>query len=161
MQKILTTVAAAAIALGGFSMTASAGERRMRLPDANGNPILVTVPTAAGIDIVVAPQFAAPMQSFIADIVAAGYRPRRIKCFSLSRTHVPRSRHFTGEACDFNQHGWNLTDRFMYRVHAIAKRHGLRDGCSFGDCGHIDAGPTVARHRMPHVAELPSREPQP
>jgi hypothetical protein len=120
--------------------------------DANGNRAgLVTVPTAAGINITAAPAFASKMQGFIADIVAAGYRPPRIKCFSLSKSHVRNSLHFRGEACDFNQHGWGKTDRFMYRVAAIAARHGLRDGCTFRDCGHIDSGRGIARAPWPRV----------
>jgi hypothetical protein len=49
------------------------------------------VPTAAGIDITVAPSFAPAIRGFIADAVAAGYKPSRIKCFSLSRSHVRNS----------------------------------------------------------------------
>jgi hypothetical protein len=123
--------------------------------DANGTPArLVTVPTAAGIDITVASSFAPAIQGFIADAVAAGYKPRRIKCYSLSRAHVRHSLHKVGEACDFNQHGWNKTDRFMYRVRKLAAKWGLRDGCSFRDCGHIDVGRVVthAQRRRPRLA---------
>jgi hypothetical protein len=122
--------------------------------DANGSPArLITVSTAAGIDITVAPSFASAIQGFIADAVAAGYRPTRISCYSLSHSHVRRSLHKIGEACDFNQHGWNKTDRFMYRVRHLAAKWGLRDGCSFRDCGHIDAGRAVARiHRRGRMA---------
>lgn len=128
----------------GHNVCQRAQKRIQRLPvalDANGNRAgLVTISTAAGIEITVAPSFAPAIRGFIADSVEEGYRPTRITCFSLSRSHVRRSLHKLGEACDFNQHGWNKTDRFMYRVRALAVKWGLRDGCSFRDCGHIDAG---------------------
>jgi hypothetical protein len=111
---------------------------RRRLVDPNGSPI-VRVTTAAGIEISVAASFAPKMQAFIADLVASGYKPRRIHCHARSG-HVHGSLHYRGEACDFDQTGWNKTARAMYRVRAIAARHGLRDGCSFRDCGHIDSG---------------------
>ena len=103
---------------------------------------LVTVSTAAGIDITVARSFAPAIRGFIADAVAAGYHPSRIHCWARGG-HVRHSLHYSGRACDFNQHGWNKTDRFMYRARKIARKWGLRDGCSFHDCGHIDAGRQV------------------
>lgn len=101
---------------------------------------LVTVPTAAGISITVAPAHAEKFVGFIADIVAAGYRPRDIGCYAQ------RSRggaHPLGAACDFDQRARNSTAAFMYHIREIASRHGLRDGCSFGDCGHIEDGSRV------------------
>src|SRR6188508_970595 len=74
--------------------------------DANGN--LVTIRTAAG-PITVSPGMAGRMQGFIADLAERGYKPKRVKCYSLSKTHVPKSLHKTGEACDFDQRGWNKT----------------------------------------------------
>lgn len=105
---------------------------------------LVTVPTAAGIRITVAASVAPRFQGFISDIVAAGYRPRHIGCYA-SGGHVPNSRHYAGAACDFDQSGWGRTASFMYHVRAIASAHGLRDGCSFRDCGHIDDGLNLHR----------------
>lgn len=107
---------------------------------------LVTIPTAAGINITVAHDFAAPMQGFIADLVASGVRPSQIHCYNLARTHVPGSLHFTGRACDFNGSANRFRPMNRHRVSAMAARHGLRDGCDFGDCGHIDAGLAYA-HR--------------
>lgn len=100
---------------------------------------LVTVPTAAGIDIRVDPTVAERFQGFIADIVAAGYRPGKIHCYSLAASHVAHSAHFTGRACDFDQRGWGKTAPFMYHATPLACRWGLRDGAAFRDWGHIDA----------------------
>lgn len=110
---------------------------------ADARPSLVTVPTAAGMQITVAAHLAPRFQGFIGDIVAAGYRPRYIGCYA-SRGHVTHSRHYAGAACDIAQRGWGKTDQFMYHVGAIASRWGLRDGCMFRhpDCGHIDDGRT-------------------
>lgn len=118
---------------------------------------LITVNTAAG-PVTVAPAFAPKISGFIEDVVARGFSGR-VKCFSLSKSHVPGSLHFSGNACDFAQRGWNKTDRPMYRVRDLAAKWGLRDGCSFrrSDCGHIDIGQALGRgfarrHRRSHVA---------
>jgi hypothetical protein len=37
----------------------------------------------------------------------------------------------------------------MYHVGDLAAKWGLRDGCSFGDCGHIDDGKNVG-WKHPH-----------
>jgi len=78
-----------------------------------------------------------------ADFVAAGYRPRHIGCFARGG-HVRHSRHYVGAACDFDQHGWGKTVRFMYtaRAHQIIVAHDFRDGREFGDQGHVDDGGT-------------------
>ena len=112
----------------------------------NGTP-LVRVPTAAGISITVAADsFADRIVAFISDVVTLfGYRPPRINCYA-PHGHVPNSRHHDGHGCDVNQCGWNCTDPPMRHVAALAKAHGLRDGCSFRsrkDCGHIDDGGNV------------------
>lgn len=115
---------------------------------------LVTVTTAAGIKITVAPSFVPKIQAFIADLVKIGYRPRSIHCYARGG-HVPRSMHYSGQACDIDQRGWNRTASTMYRIGYLARRHALRDGCSFRDCGHIDAGRTVQiarRHYRTHQA---------
>lgn len=60
---------------------------------------------ATGGPITIAYALSDRMKGFIADMVARVFRGR-IKCFSsLSRSHVPRSLHFIGEACDFAQRG--------------------------------------------------------
>jgi hypothetical protein len=55
--------------------------------------------------------------------------------------HVRMSQHHIGNACDIEQYGWGRTSyRAMYHARWLAARWGLRDGCVFGDCGHVDAG---------------------
>lgn len=121
--------------------------RRARRPvlDGNGNPAIVTVGTAAGIKIHVAPSFARPIEGFIADLKARGYVPKHIGCYSWGKSHVRHSLHHSGQACDFDQCGWGCAPRIMHHVADLARKWGLRDGCSFGDCGHIDSGSRRAR----------------
>lgn len=98
---------------------------------------IVTVRTALGIPITVASSAASSFEGFFRDLAAAGYRPRQIHCLAHGG-HVANSNHYWGGACDVDQSGRNRTDGFMYHVASIAARWGLRDGCSFGDCGHVD-----------------------
>ena len=93
--------------------------------------------TAAGIDIRVSEKMAPKMQAFIADLMEIGYKPKQIHCFAR-RGHVHGSRHYSGNACDFDQRGWGKTAKMMYHVSVLAKLHGLRDGGSFRDWGHIE-----------------------
>jgi hypothetical protein len=108
---------------------------------------LVTVETAAGIPITVSPRVAPKMQAFIQALVARGYHPRHITCFA-SHGHVRGSLHYRGEACDFDQGGWGRTASTMYHVASLVAQFGLRDGCTFRDCGHIDSGPPVTAHHF-------------
>ena len=65
---------------------------------------------------------------------------RHIGCYARWG-HVHLSQHHVGNACDIEQSGWGRTSyRAMYRIAGLAHKWGLRDGCSFGDCGHVDAG---------------------
>jgi hypothetical protein len=107
---------------------------------------LITVSTAAGIKITVNPSFAPKITAFIADLVDQGYTPKRIHCHA-SHGHVRGSRHYSGAACDIDQTGWGKTAPKMYHVAALAKKHGLRDGGSFRDWGHIDDGQQLSRTR--------------
>jgi len=139
---------------------------RPRPVDANGNPGrgLVTVATAAGINITVSETMAPKMQAFITDLMEIGYKPKAIHCFARGG-HVRGSRHYSGNACDFDQRGWGKTARMMYHVSVLAKLHGLRDGGSFRDWGHIDDGlplsrPRYARH-MRHTVILAARREHP
>jgi len=137
---------------------------KARPVDASGNPGhgLVTVATAAGIDITLSEKMAPKMQAFIADLMEIGYKPKQIHCFAR-RGHVRGSRHYTGNACDFDQRGWGKTANMMYHVSVLAKVHDLRDGGSFRDWGHIDDGlplsrPRYARHNRPTVILAARRE---
>jgi hypothetical protein len=137
---------------------------RARPLDANGNTGhgLVTVATAASIDITVSKNMAPKMQAFIADLMEIGYKPKQIHCFARGG-HVRRSRHYSGNACDFDQRGWGKTAEMMYHVSVLAKLHGLRDGGSFRDWGHIDDGlplsrPRYARHNRHTVTLVARRE---
>jgi hypothetical protein len=108
----------------------------------SGGGNLVTVPTAAGIPITVASYDASKFVGFISDLVAQGFRPRHIGCFA-SGGHVRNSNHYHGGACDIDQTARNRAPGFMYHVAELAARWGLRDGCTFHDCGHIDDGANV------------------
>jgi hypothetical protein len=126
--------------------------------DANGNPGrgLVTVATAAGIDITISKTMAPKMQAFIEDLVEMGYKPKTIHCYAR-HGHVRGSRHYSGNACDFDQRSWGKTAKMMYHVSVLAKLHGLRDGGSFRDWGHITMV-SLCRVRATHVTSVtPSR----
>jgi hypothetical protein len=112
--------------------------------------------TAAGT-IIIACRLADRMTGFIGDVVARGFKGR-VKCFSTSASHVPHSLHFIAEACDFAQRGWGKTVAPMYRVADLARKWGLRDGCTFRDCGHIDSGRGVASVPWPaRMAEIKAK----
>jgi len=100
---------------------------------------VVTIQTAAN-PITVASDIAGPMRDLIADLVAHGFRGP-ITCQASG--HMPGSLHHTGEACDFAQLRRNVVApgaAVMYHASDIIAAHGLRDGCSFNDCGHVDSG---------------------
>ena len=101
--------------------------------------------TRAGT-IVVAYSLCDKFQSLIAAFEAAGYHPSHVGCFARGG-HVRNSRHYAGAACDFDQSGWGRTARFMYHAHEIIVAHGLRDGCEFRDCGHVDDGVSIGTRR--------------
>jgi|SRR5581483_920159 len=128
--------------------------KRARYVDANGNLAIVTVDTAAGIKIRVAADFAEPIKAVIADLVARGIKPKQIHCFASSG-HVYGSRHYSGHACDFDFYRgcMGCSAKWTRHVGDIVAAHGLRNGCSFGDCGHIDDGRQLAR-RHRHLARF-------
>jgi len=115
-------------------------DRAPRRVDANGNRALVTVRTAYGFNITVHPAYASKFQKFFALLKDRGYKvPAGItKCWAPRGTHVPGSNHYIGAACDI-QTGWNRGPRFVYQMSDIVKQAGLYDGCSFHDCGHVEA----------------------
>ena len=108
--------------------------------DANGNSMLVTVQTAYGFNITVHPAYAGKFQKFFALLKERGYKvPANItKCWAPRGTHVPGSNHYIGAACDI-QTGWNCGPAFVYHMDDIVKQAGLYSGCTFRDCGHVEA----------------------
>jgi hypothetical protein len=100
---------------------------------------VVTIQTAAN-PITVSANIAGQMRALIADLVAHGYRGH-VTCQASG--HMPHSLHHTGEACDFAQLSRNRVAAgagVMYHASSLIAAHGLRDGCSFHDCGHVDSG---------------------
>ena len=99
---------------------------------------LIEEDTAAG-KIRVDAAYANRFKDLIADFDLAGYHMRNVHCWAPVGTHVRHSRHYLGQACDFNQSGWGKTDHFMYthEAAAIIEKHGFTNGCSFRDCGHV------------------------
>ena len=108
--------------------------------DANGNSMLVTVQTAYGFNITVHPAYASKFQKFFALLKERGYKvPANItKCWAPRGTHVAGSNHYIGAACDI-QTGWNRGPAFVYHMDDIVKQAGLYSGCTFRDCGHVEA----------------------
>ena len=108
--------------------------------DANGNGLMVTVQTAYGFNITVHPAYASKFQKFFALLKERGYKvPGNItKCWAPHGTHVAGSNHYIGAACDI-QTGWNRGPQFVYHMNDIVEQAGLFNGCSFHDCGHVEA----------------------
>jgi hypothetical protein len=108
--------------------------------DANGNSLMVTVQTAYGFNITVHPAYASKFQKFFALLKEHGYKvPANItKCWAPHGTHVAGSNHYIGAACDI-QTGWNRGPQFVYHMNDIVEQAGLFNGCSFHDCGHVEA----------------------
>jgi hypothetical protein len=103
---------------------------------------VVTIQTAAN-PITVASGIASQMRELIGDLVAHGFRGH-VTC--LASGHMPHSLHHSGNACDFAQLSRNRVAPgagVMYHASSIIAAHGLRDGCSFHDCGHVDSGATI------------------
>jgi hypothetical protein len=108
--------------------------------DANGNSMMVTVQTAFGFNITVHPAYASKFQKFFALLKEHGYKvPANItKCWAPHGTHVAGSNHYIGAACDI-QTGWNRGPEFVYHMNKIVIQAGLYNGCTFHDCGHVEA----------------------
>ena len=108
--------------------------------DANGNSMMVKVQTAYGFNITVHPAYASKFQKFFALLKERGYKvPANItKCWAPHGTHVAGSNHYIGAACDI-QTGWNRGPEFVYHMNDIVKQAGLYNGCTFRDCGHVEA----------------------
>jgi hypothetical protein len=124
---------------------------------------IIRIATAAG-PIVIASTTATAWKGFFRDLVLSGFTPTRVTCYARGG-HMRLSLHYTGEACDIDQSARNRTASRMYHVTDIARRWGLRDGCTFRDpdCGHIDTGRDrwrVATTRRWHEAWRPERWPR-
>lgn len=151
-----------------FSPSASASHRYVRFHHYRHHVTagvgLVTVPTVARIPITVAAGIATKFQDLIADFAEHGYMPKEIGCYA-GYGHIPGSRHYKGAACDIDQDARNVTSRFMHSkiAHALIVEHGLRDGCDFGDCGHVDdgriAGPVNSLPMLALAEALAKRSP--
>ena len=107
---------------------------------------MVRVTTAYGFPITVHPAYAAKFQRFFLLLKESGHKmPDRLVrvfnaglgCFARGG-HVSGSNHYIGAACDI-QWGWNQAPSFMYHVGNLIRQAGLYDGCSFRDCGHVEA----------------------
>jgi hypothetical protein len=108
--------------------------------DGNGNATMVTVRTRYGFDITVHPAYAGKFQKFFALLKERGYKVSAniTKCWTPRGTRIAGSNHYIGAACDI-QTGWNSGPAFIYHMSDIIKQAGLYDGCSFHDCGHVEA----------------------
>lgn len=101
---------------------------------------LVVAHTQRGLVYKVNQQHAHQLIGFVTELERTYGPIKHLGCYARWG-HVPMSLHHTGNACDIEQTGWGRTSyRAMYGVSGLAHRWGLRDGCSFGDCGHIDVG---------------------
>jgi hypothetical protein len=127
--------------LPGKSLPLHVSKRhRDRATDANGNNAMVNVKTAYGFNITVHPAYAGKFLRLFALMKERGYKvPASItKCWTPRGTRVSGSNHYIGAACDI-QTGWNRGPAFIYHMSDVIKQAGLYDGCSFRDCGHIEA----------------------
>ena len=120
--------------------TGTSERKPHRAVDANGNRMLVTVQTAYGFNITVHPAYASKFLKFFALLKEHGYKvPANItRCWAPRGTHVAGSNHYIGAACDI-QTGWNRGPAFVYHMDDIVKQAGLYSGCTFRDCGHVEA----------------------
>jgi hypothetical protein len=125
-----------------------------RAGDERGGHGLVHEQTAAG-QITVASDAAGKFKELIAALVAKGFKGD-VHCYA-SGGHVTHSLHYSGRACDFAQTGRNRTVSIMYHAGSLIKAAGLRDGCSFHDCGHVDTGFAVASRHERHYAVYAQR----
>jgi hypothetical protein len=100
---------------------------------------MVKVKTVQGFYLTVHPAYAHKFLRFFEILAQNNVSvPKEIVgCYARGK-HKPGSNHYIGAACDI-QWGWNKTIPSMYHAGKWIKEAGLYDGCSFGDCGHIEA----------------------
>jgi hypothetical protein len=118
---------------------ARAGHHRKAAKDKSPPWNMVKVRTVQGFYLTVHPAYAHKFLKFFALLEEKGVKVPKdmVGCYSRSG-HVRGSNHYIGAACDI-QTSWNKTIPFMYHAGALIKQAGLYDGCSFGDCGHLEA----------------------
>lgn len=108
---------------------------------------LSTINGCQGLHMRVSSQYASRFQAFFCDLTSMGHKFRDVTCQAWG--HMPGSKHHDGRACDVDQLSRSVTQaKVMYHVSALAQKHGLIDGCTWGnrDCGHIEApGPNNGR----------------
>lgn len=97
----------------------------------------IRVDTAYGISICVDPTYASKFQSFFSALKESGCAVKEIGCQAYG--HVRGSNHIGGGACDVDQRRKNVTSACMRNAGSLIRAAGLYDGCSFGDCGHVEA----------------------
>jgi len=100
---------------------------------------MVKVRTVQGLYLTVHPAYAHKFLKFFELLAQNNIKVPKdmVGCYSRAG-HVPGSNHYIGAACDI-QTGWNRTIPAMYHASKWIRQAGLYDGCSFGDCGHIEA----------------------
>lgn len=102
---------------------------------------MVRVKTVQGFYLTVHPAYAHKFLKLFALLEENHVKvPKEIVgCFSRGG-HVRGSNHYIGAACDI-QTGWNKTIPVLYTAEGgkWIRQAGLFNGCSFGDCGHIEA----------------------
>ncbi len=118
-------------------------------------PGCVLEDTLAGV-VSVAKENADRFVGLINDLVKAGFKGP-VDCASASRSHVPGSKHYSGNACDFDQCGWGCTPHIMHTAEAAAiiRKWGFTNGCRFRDCGHVgtdEQGHAIASRQHHHYA---------
>lgn len=100
---------------------------------------MVRVKTVQGFYLTVHPAYAHKFLKLFAILEENGVKiPKGMVGCWAGRGHVSGSNHYLGAACDI-QTGWNRTIAPMYHAGKWIRQAGLYDGCSFGDCGHVEA----------------------
>lgn len=122
--------------------------------DASGNKVCangtVARQTAYGISICVDPKYADKFVAFTQELHDAGCKIKEIVCQAYD--HTPGSNHIGGGACDYDQSGKNKTSSCLYHAGSMIRSAGLYDGCSFRDCGHVEAMRGLGNYGSRHYA---------
>ena len=108
--------------------------------DANGNGLMVKVQTAYGFNITVHPAYASKFQKFFALLKERGYKvPANItKCWGHRTARMSRAPTTTSVPPAIFRWAGIVLD-FVYHMNDIVTQAGLYNGCTFRDCGHVEA----------------------